>query len=597
MRHHLPILALVACLGMWLWPLAANARNQVHLEVDKDRVAMGDVLRCDITFTIEDEDHVSDLRQPTFEGFNVADKNSSQQQFTSIVNFHATSQKVLTTTYVLEPKTAGSFTIGPASFLEDGRRVESERAGVQVVELKAAAGERAFGQDALSAPLSREEARQPQLFVRLIPEKGEAYEGERLAATLYLYTARVELSRWSPQAPSQFPGFSSLRLDLPKNGETRRVQIGRNEYRVDTLDRFLLTAKEPGAHTITPYRARVLVGDGFFGGRWVDIASQPLALTVKALPTEGRPADFDPSRVGRFEVGATLDRRQTEVGQPVTYILTLTGTGDVEHMALPAMPEIQGLKIYPPTTRKDSYQKGVRLEGRNEAEYLIVPQAPGRYTLPALPFAYFDTETNTYRQLSTPAFDIEAAPGNGAAAAPLSGAQPKQTLESAAADLKPLRPKTALRSGSRRLVDGFGVWIWIAAPFVMMLGVGVTMGLRRLAATHFQTPEQKWQRAKRKQWQALKARAAQPDDVFYGDLKAYLYLDAQHGRGTPLAGLSYDQLVTHLTDAGETEAAAHALVALLEACDAVRYAPGLVSATDLLVRAETWRQGGQDAPA
>lgn len=589
LRTWLPLL-----FALWLLPFAAQARNQVTLEVDKDRLAMGDVLRCDVTFTIEDEDALSDQKQPSFEGFTVVDSNTSQQHYTQIVNFKASSQKILTTTYILQPKAVGTFAIGPASFVESGRRVESQRVNVQVVELKALAGSKAFGVGALSAPLSQEESRQPQLFLRLIAERPTVYEGEQLAVTLYLYTAQIELSRWAPAAPSQFPGFSSLRLDLPKNGEARRVIIGRSEYRVDPLDRFLLSAKEVGAHTVTPYRAKVLLGDGFFGGRWVDVASAPIELTVKPLPQEGRPEGFDPNNVGHFSLSATLDRRQTEVGQPLTYVLTLSGTVDAERLTLPTLPEVPGLKIYPPTQKKDSYQKGLRVESKRVAEYLIVPQAPGHYTIPALKMLSFDSEAGSYRTDESPSFEIEATPatgattlGNGVAQGPVF----KQNLEANLSDLRPLRPKSQFRSLTQGTAGGLGTWLAIGLPYALILLWLVGTGAAALAARLFASEAKKAERARRTLYSRLKAASAAPDNAFYADLKRYLLLGLAGLTDESLLGLTYDQLKARLAGVGLAEAKIGELLAILEACDAAPYTPGLFSPKDLLERAKRFDAG------
>ena len=53
--------------------------------------------------------------------------------------------------------------------------------------------------------------------------------------------------------------------------------------------------------------------------------SKPLTVEVLPLPVAGRPAQFEPSNIGQFELIGTVDRTQLKAGEAVTWKLTVRG--------------------------------------------------------------------------------------------------------------------------------------------------------------------------------------------------------------------------------------------------------------------------------
>jgi len=64
--------------------------------------------------------------------------------------------------------------------------------------------------------------------------------------------------------------------------------------------------------------------------------SAPLALEVRPLPTEGRPALFN-GMVGNFTIAVTADPVAVRVGEPVTLAITVTATGFMENIFFPPL--------------------------------------------------------------------------------------------------------------------------------------------------------------------------------------------------------------------------------------------------------------------
>lgn len=573
---------------VWLFAFNADARNRIKLEVDKTRLALGDILRVTVTATLDAPDDVDDLIQTDFKGFKVINSNTGTQHQTSIINLKVESKKIITTVTDLQPLELGVFTVGPAAFRERGRLVESNRAQVTVVNLKAEIGERFYGNQAISAAPTEAELESAGVFLRLIPERGELYEGEQMAVTLYIYSANISVSRWGRVASPTFSGFLSEQLELSDKSKVRSVVLNRRPHHVEALDSFLLTAREVGSHVITPYQAKVMVGDSnFFGGRWVGRRSAPIEITIKPLPEEGRPPGFTSANVGRFSLTARIDRRTTEVGQPVALTLMLKGNVDMSRVSLPRLPKIRGAKVYPPTESSENYQNGLRIAGKRKAEYLVVPTGRGNFTIPSVTFQYFDTETGAYRTIKTRAYNITAVKGNGRAGGAGLGKQELMLEEGA---LRPLHATAALERMDGRFYGSKGFLVLFWGPLGLFLLL-LASDLRRWAWPRlFGSEKARLERRARALAAELELRAGAPDEAFLADLKYFVYLEIQRAYGEVLSGLTHEQLDERLSVAGADDDIRREAVAILEACDLARYANAEASgdAGELLSRSKAF---------
>ncbi len=569
----LPVIGAAVFGLLFLFIGNAHAGNRIDLKVDKTTLSMGDVLRCEVVVTLENEDSVSDIRQPTFQDFKVLDSQTGTQQYTSIVNFKVTSKKTTTTTSLLQPTKLGQFEIGPATFRENGQLVSSNRVSVTVQDLKAESGGVFYGDNAISAPLSEHEQQTPTLFLRLVPERGELFVGEQIAVTLYLYSSGVSVSRWGRVAIPDFEGFASESLQMPSDGDARRVIIDRRDFHVEALDRYLLTARKTGKQTISPYTAKILAGgDGLFGGRWYNRGTTPVEISVNPLPQKGRPKDFAPGSVGKFRLHGRLDRRRTETGQPVTLTVILEGSADINRVLPPKLPPLPDAKVYPPTEKRENFQQGLRLSGRYTAEYLVVPNRSGRLRIPPLTFSYYDVDERKYKTARTPEFSVfvkesGASGDSGTLLSPTA----KQDLVFEPGSLQPLHPRAEFRNRGERF---FGSSVFLAlfwGPLILislLLFYDAVRWLRpRLSASGKLLLEREIRELEIRLSDGKTASA----EAFHADVKRWVYLELELRTGANLAGSTHDQLVEKLSKAGISEGRRTEAVRLLETADFLRY--------------------------
>ena len=82
--------------------------------------------------------------------------------------------------------------------------------------------------------------------------------------------------------------------------------------------------------------------DGFFDRYQqvsVDLEAEAQAITVKPLPSAGRPAGFN-GAVGRYTMQAKASPLEVTVGDPVTVNIQLSGQGAIESLNLPKLKDI-----------------------------------------------------------------------------------------------------------------------------------------------------------------------------------------------------------------------------------------------------------------
>ena len=192
--------------------------------------------------------------------------------------------------------------IGPIRVTVDGKTFESESQSLVV--------------RTASQPGSSDRG---PVFAQVSVSSGDIYVDEQVLYTLKLYY-RVNVGNLSLSLPEmEYVNFQQLGRPL----EYQSTYEGRT-YQVLEIRHALMVSK-PGAFVILPSQLKMTVRqpgsrsvfDNFFNGSFTGFSSnRPLTLTtdpidlqVKALPKEGRPADFT-GLVGTFQMTSTLDACQ-----------------------------------------------------------------------------------------------------------------------------------------------------------------------------------------------------------------------------------------------------------------------------------------------
>jgi hypothetical protein len=199
--------------------------------------------------------------------------------------------------------------------------------------------------------------------------------------------------------------------------------------------------------------------------------SNPVTLSARELPAP--PPGFQ-GAVGELEIVAEVEPAALSVGDAATYTITLSGAGHLQGLPAPQLPEIQGLRAFPPQQESDESAVGSTVRGRRTWTFVLVPEAAGRYQLPALEIPYFDPVRGEYATAGAPAVSlaVRRPPPAGQAAAPGVDEEP----ETGAGGSDEPAPETTPATRDWRLAPG--TWGLVLLGLALV-GALVAIRLRR----------------------------------------------------------------------------------------------------------------------
>ena len=230
----------------------------------------------------------------------------------------------------------------------------------------------------------------------------------------------------------------------------------------------------------------------------VEVASEPISLPVEPLPA-GAPAGFK-GAVGQFTVESKMIPEQVNEGEPVTWTLTLRGTGNwPAGVELPSRTVPTQIRTIQPKLRREF--NGIEIfTGAIVEDLVMIPVSAGEFELPPVKFVYFDPKKKSYETIEAKppkilvtkgasGLSIATPPG---AASPASTPSGKQPIPAVAG-----RPNQPLQYGAPALprdpLVGTGVgfspvavgWLKLLSilPWIVLLGVWWIWAKRRAVLT------------------------------------------------------------------------------------------------------------------
>jgi hypothetical protein len=375
---------------------------------------------------------------------------------------------------------------------------------------------------------------------------------------------------YQPPNPS---GFWVYELPNPISVDFKRVKD--QFYEVQTFRRayFPLTA---GSFVLPPAKLLYEVREGFLNTPETrELTSESIKLDVKPLPTAGRPAAFN-GAVGRFLARAQLDPAQVPAGEPATLTLEVEGQGNMKSLPPPALPQLPGVQIYPPSEDTHVDMVDGVVKGSKRFSWVLIPQRPGRLEVPSLEYAYFDPSRQAYGVSRTPTLYLDVSPG---------GATPRVSRNTVT-----LRPIAMHASGPDvlRWVRSREFAMLQAVPLLAVLGLAWR---RRSRARPRRTTNKQLRARIDARLAELDADAGQITPNFFAALetefRAWL---AERFNNPSLRTAHSSSIVTLLESAGVDGGRPAATAAFIEAVDHARYSPTPPDAQErrnLVARART----------
>lgn len=570
----------------------ANAQTPSFVaQVSKNRVAVGEVFQ--IAFTLNGSG--SNLAYPNLNDFDIY-SGPNQSQSMSMVNGNISQSTTIS--LFIAAKKEGKFTIGAASVLSSGQKLETKPI---IIEVTKAATQQQSNQNAQSGqPQQNQKQEKNQyaseisgddLFVRTYLSKTKCYLGEQITLTQKVYS-RVDLRGFQNVKFPPYNGFWSQQENSNQQINLRQENVNGVTYYVADYCTVYLFPQRTGALTIEPVELDCIVRrqtkrqprnifEQFFGaGGYEDVAikvkSKPVKVDVQDLPTENKPLEFS-GAVGDFGYKAELDKYQVKANEAVNLKITISGKGNIKLLEPLKLNLPESFETYDPKINENVKTNG-GVSGSITYNYLIIPREKGEYTLNNLNFNYFDADKKRYVSLPSPDMKLtvlEGDPGSAQIITPT-----KKGVKESENDIRYIKTgNLGLKKADEEFFSSTTHYLLLILPTLLFFGALFFVRQRIKANSDIvAVKERKAAKLAKKQLTiAEKHMLSNNKDLFFSEVLNALNKYIGDKFALPIADLSKERITEMLLSKHVKDETAKQLINMLNTCEYAKYAPSAVT--------------------
>lgn len=534
-----------------------------------------------------------DLRAPEFADFDyIAGPYTSQSSSTTFVNGKRTSSFNLTYTYTLVANKEGNFTIPAATIKVDGEQYTSN--GVRIKVLPADQPDtrsNTQSQNSTSNPNTSSSASSENIFMRTLVSKTHVHEQEAIQLTYKLYFAGVDIAQLTnnTQLP-EFKGFLKQEIELGEIQTELEHYNGRN-YQTAVLYRTILFPQRSGDIVIDPAQFEALVRvqnraqvrsifDDFFNSYTTvtkQLKSPGVTIHVAALPA--KPTAFG-GGVGQFSLSSKISSTEIQANEAITLTLTLQGSGNMKLLKTPYVDWPEGFEVYDPKISNNFNVTTSGVSGSKTIEYLAIPRASGTYTIPPVQFAYYDTQSDTYKTLTTQEYTINITRGNNeeSNATVVNNYVNKETVQQFGNDIRYIYTGELETNTPNKEIIRFGsLLFWLCYIIPSLLAVLLFIIFRKQIKENSDITRVRYKKANKVAQQRLKKAATllkeNKKDAFYEEIERAAWTYLSDRLSIPTAQLNKDNIAQILASKGISNEIIDEVRRVLSTAEFARYAP------------------------
>jgi len=566
--------------------LARYAAAQISFTTKAPATVMvGEPFR--IQYTVNTDD-VSDFSGPAFTHFECLNgpATSSFNNY-QVVNGKASSSSSTTFTYVLSATKKGKYTLPGAAVVVKGRTYRSRPATVQVTE---GSGSPASGPrhpaDEENVQIQKAGTRvtNRDIFLTVTANKRKVYEQEPIVLT-YKFHARVGvgLSNIMLKKKPDLNGFLAQEVPLPSNLAPTTATHNGVLYKEGTNLQYVIFPQKTGKLKIPALSfdcevvqqdMSVDLIDAFFnGGGHISLRVQrstpELEIEVLPLPTP-KPSNFS-GGVGKLAIKGELLTPHPATNEISTYRIVLAGAGNMKLIKAPTVVFPKDFETYAPKTTEETKLTADGIAGKVVYDYTFAPRNQGKYTIPAVEFTYFDSESNGYKTIRTQPQAIEVVKGKRTAA------DLDHELQLRSSDIRPPKAGNDGR-GVADMLFSQGSLSYFAAYLAVLLVFSVSyMALRKylrsIADTHMRRYKKAGRQAIRKLKEARSLLESGQDAAFFSAISKAVTGYAADKHALALSDQTKENIAKVLREKNVPEPTVQQVESLLEACEYAKFAP------------------------
>mgnify|MGYP005830849763 CR=1 FL=1 len=556
-----------------------------HISVSApSHVAAGENFR--VAYTINTSD-VEEFRMGGVQdGLEViAGPYTSSQSSYQMINGHTSSSSSVTITYTLYAAKNGSFTIGASHALVGGKRLSSRPVKIQVSghAQRTNGAPNMHGQDSYDQPRMRSAGSAisgSDLFIKVSASKKRVHEQEPILLTYKVYT-QVDLTQLEGKMPD-LKGFHTQEVPLPQQKTFHSETVNGRPYKCVTWSQYVMYPQMTGRLEIPSITFKGIVVqqnrnvdpmEAFFNGGsgYVevkkDIKAPGITLQVDLLPQ--RPANFS-GGVGKFNISASLDKKEVKAGEPITLRVVVGGIGNLKLLKQPVVNFPKDFDKYDAKVTDKTRLTANGVEGNMVYDFLAVPRNQGSYTIPSVELTYYDTSKNAYKTIKTQPFKVEVEKGDGTSAE-------SEDFASQDKDIHTIKlGKAEQHKADEMFFGSFGYWISLLMPLIAF--VVLLIVFRRRAIENADIVKKRSNRAGKIATKRLrlanKLMLQGKQGEFYDEVMRALWGYMSYKLNMPAEKLNCDNIRETLGRHFVDDATIEKFTTALDECEFERYAPG-----------------------
>lgn len=491
------------------------------------------------------------------------------------INGRVSSSTQITFTYTYKAEKAGTTTVPAMSVIVDGKSYSTDQLKVEVLPPDQSNAGAQGGKRSAAPSVDDEVQFDPNdMFIRVILDKTTVYEQQAVTATVKIYS-KYDITSFRSIAQPTFNDFFSEEIPLQSNGRTEHYN-GKNYFTAE-LRKIVLYPQKSGRLEITSgqFELTVVLQQPVRVGPWIDyrpiekpVTAKTNSATVTVLPLPApRPANFS-GAVGKYAASAELSPLSLRANELATYTYKIEGTGNVKFLTAPKLTIPAGIDNLTPKTQIDARFAGNDMTGTFTVNYSLVPQNPGKVTIPSQAFVYFDPSDKEYHTIDLPAFEMQVAK-----AAPGQASVEQTILPDEMTDIRHIKPTGDLSRGvdyAYRTPIYWGLYLICLLSFVAFI-----IAYRRQLKLRADVAGRK--RAKANKAAARRMSAARQYMVKHDAEKFYVELNqAMTGYlsdklGIPASRLVRENIAAELAAAGVEDSTIEQALAVLDDCEMARF--------------------------
>ena len=550
--------------------VAGWAQVKFEAQASREKLGVNERLRIDFTMN-QDGDN---FNPPDFKGFTVigGPNQSISQSFT---NGKMSFQKKYS--YFLQPNGRGKFKIGQAEVEIEGQTYKTPFIDIEVTA-------------AVDTPT---EGSNPEIIaadnIHLVAEisNRNPYLNEGISVKYKLYfSPKITVRQWYPKDNPTYSDFWSQDIDIKQLSVKEDLYRG-EQYQYVVIRETVLYPQKTGKLKIEPLSLTVPVNvpsdrRDIFGRRLYEtiertVSSNNQTIDVKALPAEGKPANFT-GAVGSFNFKVINTKDVLDATESLQIKLQVSGNGNLKLFQLPKLNVPASLEVYEPEHQENVNTNLNGMYGNISDNYTVVPQLKGKYPINPVSFSYFDPRAESYRTLTSEEIllNVENGPVNNAApvASTTSEGSTKQAVASAPSQFKYIQLDANLRPlNQTSFFKSAGFWAGVVIP-LLLIPIGIFTGKKRktyLEDSANNTSKKADKLARKYLSEAKKNLGNQKQ--FYEALERALHNYLKAKLSIKTGEMSKDKIKALLAERGVKTETTLEFIGILESCEFARYTP------------------------